>query len=158
MLFQQGRCKRSLASVLYLRHAHPQCVGRPGLIPLKLYTTRLTVMLWQVLGGFVKWRHVHGLRKTPWCTNAIGPSDAIPSALAGLNLGSETENFPKRGRLRRGGISKNRSPRNGEPETVTIDKSDTNLGALDAINAERETLTLFTLQSLSRQSHRRGGM
>ncbi|WP_235025632.1 DDE-type integrase/transposase/recombinase, partial [Caballeronia terrestris] len=28
---------------------------------------------------------------------------------------------------------------NGEPETVTIDKSDANLAALDALNAERET-------------------
>jgi transposase-like protein len=28
---------------------------------------------------------------------------------------------------------------NGQPETVTIDKSDANLAALDALNAERET-------------------
>jgi transposase-like protein len=28
---------------------------------------------------------------------------------------------------------------NGEPETVTIDKSGANLAALEAINAERET-------------------
>ncbi|CAB3810866.1 IS6 family transposase ISBmu21 [Paraburkholderia fynbosensis] len=28
---------------------------------------------------------------------------------------------------------------NGEPETVTIDKSGANLAALDALNAERET-------------------
>ena len=47
---------------------------------------------------------------------------------------------------------------NGEPETVTIDKSGANLAALDAINAERETLIKIRqnkfLSNVVEQDHR----
>jgi putative transposase len=47
---------------------------------------------------------------------------------------------------------------NGAPETVTIDKSDSNLAALEAINANRETPIKFRhskyLDNLVEQDHR----
>jgi len=48
--------------------------------------------------------------------------------------------------------------RNGEPETVTIDKSGANLAALDALNAERETpiriRQIKYLNNIMEQDHR----
>jgi transposase-like protein len=48
--------------------------------------------------------------------------------------------------------------RNGEPETVTIDKSGANLAALDALNAERETpiriRQIKYLNNIVEQDHR----
>lgn len=42
-------------------------------------------------------------------------------------------------RLLRAGIIEKAIAQNGEPETVTVDKSGANLAALETINAERET-------------------
>ncbi|CAG9268262.1 hypothetical protein PUN4_550226 [Paraburkholderia unamae] len=42
-------------------------------------------------------------------------------------------------RLLRAGIIEKAIAQNGEPETVTVDKSGANLAALETINTERET-------------------